>query len=380
MPRPSQDFLDCGRVMEREQRTPFAHFFGSTNIFSLLTNGGGKDQAGLSRHFITAFCCYITVRINKDHRSKISRTIRCKIVTLYEYGIGRIMKRYGKKAICILTAVLIAWGALCLPISADAGEEPADGPVYLPIIMYHQVKTYSAGKDVILPWEFESDLKFLADENYTTITIRDLIEYVYADAALPEKPIILSFDDGYLNNYVYVLPLLKKYDRKIVFSIIGKNTDDFTDIPDDNLDYSHVTWDQLNEMLDSGCVEVQNHTYDLHRYCKSRIGCRQMPRESDDDYEKTLREDVLMLQEKITLMTGYTPTAFAYPYGAYSDNTDKILKQLGFQATLSCSYGINTVTRDPGCLFQLKRICRSHNQSIGKVIHYAFKTIPGAVK
>jgi peptidoglycan/xylan/chitin deacetylase (PgdA/CDA1 family) len=271
--------------------------------------------------------------------------------------------------------VFIAASPLSVSAAAEEGEAPEGEPVYLPIIMYHEVKPCRAGKDVILPWEFENDLKYLSANNYTTITMSELIDYVYNDGDLPEKPIILSFDDGYLNTYVYVLPLLVKYKMKIVFSIIGKNTDDFTNIPDDNLNYSHVTWAQLNEMLDSGFVEVQNHTYNLHKYCKSRIGCKQAPNESDADYEKILTEDVSKLQEEITLMTGRTPTTFAYPYGASCENTDIVLKKLGFKATLSCDYGINAITKDPDGLFCLKRICRSHNQGIDAVISKAYKTI-----
>jgi len=228
-------------------------------------------------------------------------------------------------------SMLITYSLLSFNCKAEEAEASSGDPVYLPIMMYHEVKAFKAGKDVILPWEFESDLKYLSENNYTTITMNDLIDYVYNDAPLPEKPIILSFDDGYLNNYVYVLPLLKQYNMKIVLSIIGKNTDDFTNIPDDNLDYSHVTWDQLNEMLDSGCVEVQNHTYNLHKYTKSRIGCMQRSNESDADYEKILTEDIGMLQEKITSMTGYTPTTFAYPYGAFCKNTEVVLKKLGLR-------------------------------------------------
>jgi peptidoglycan/xylan/chitin deacetylase (PgdA/CDA1 family) len=142
-------------------------------------------------------------------------------------------------------------------------------------MMYHEVKTYKTGKDVITPYEFESDLKYLQSNNYNTITMAQLIDYVDNGTELPENPIILSFDDGYLNNYVYAYPLVKKYDMKMVLSIIGKSTDDFTRIPDDDLDYSHVTWMQINEMTDSGCVEIQNHSYNLHKITKGSTGRKQ---------------------------------------------------------------------------------------------------------
>lgn len=272
-------------------------------------------------------------------------------------------------AILLLLDMLISSSTVAASVSAETEA------VYVPIIMYHEVKTFKNGKDVISPWEFESDLKYLSENDYTAITMGELIDYVYNGASLPDKPIILSFDDGYLSNYVYVYPLLKKYNTKIVFSILGKNTDDFTSIPDNNIDYSHVTWNQLNEMLDSGLVEVQNHSYNLHRITKSRTGCDQAKSESFAEYEKLLSEDVGKLQKEITLLTGQTPTTFVYPYGAWSDNTNIILKNLGFKATLTCTYGVNVITNNPDSLFCLKRICRAHNAGLSRLMKEAWKTI-----
>ena len=241
--------------------------------------------------------------------------------------------------------------------------------------MYHEIKTYKVGKDVITPYEFESDLKYLQKNKYSTLTMTQLIEYVNDDVPLPDNPIILTFDDGYLNTYLNAFPLLKEYHMKIVFSIIGKNTDDFTRIPDNNADYSHVTWNQLNEMLDSGYVEVQNHTYNLHSLNNKRVGCMQTSAESFTQYEKILTEDIGKFQEQLTMMTGDTPNTFAYPYGRFNANTDLILKNLGFQATLSCQYGINRITKEPDSLFDLKRICRAHGQSLENVLKEALKTV-----
>jgi Predicted xylanase/chitin deacetylase len=228
---------------------------------------------------------------------------------------------------------------------------------------------------VITPYEFESDLKYLSSNNYTAITMNQLVDYACYGKSIPEKPIILSFDDGYLDNYRYVYPLLKKYRMKVVLSIIGKNTDDFTRVPDDNLAYSHVTWPQLSEMIDSGYIEVQNHTYNLHSNKNGRIGCRQMSGESDAHYEQVLSEDLLKCQDEIKSMTGVTPNTFTYPYGEISRNTDSILKKLGFKATLSCKYGVNVIRREPDSLFDLKRICRLHGKNLEKTIKEGMETL-----
>lgn len=247
--------------------------------------------------------------------------------------------------------------------------------IYLPILMYHEVKPFKNGKDVITPFEIESDLKYLKENDYSTITMTDLIEYMHYGTELPQNPIILSFDDGYLNNYVYVIPLLKKYEMKIVMSIIGKNSDDFTRIPDDNVDYSHVTWTQINEMKDSGFVEIQNHTYNLHAIGKKRFGCSKNKGEALEHYEKVLIDDVGKLQWEITNNIGFTPNTFVYPYGKVSKESISVIKRLGFQATLTCDYGINILSKDMESLFGLKRICRPHGVSAQKALKDVMKTI-----
>lgn len=247
--------------------------------------------------------------------------------------------------------------------------------VCVPIIMYHEVKTSKAGKDAITPYEFESDLKYLKANNYTTITMSDLINYVDNGKSLPEKPIILSFDDGYLNNYVYVFPLLKKYNMKIVLSIIGKDTDDFTTIKDENINYSHVTWSEINEMLSSKYVEIQNHTYNMHTITKKRCGCKKNPGETQAHYAEALTSDIEKLQNEIMFYTGYTPNTFTYPYGFVSSDSLPIIKSMGFKATLTCDYGVNIITKDPDSLFGLKRICRSHGFPVQKAIIQGMETL-----
>jgi peptidoglycan/xylan/chitin deacetylase (PgdA/CDA1 family) len=272
----------------------------------------------------------------------------------------------------IFTSLFISSTYNLIKILAVSSQQQS---LCIPIIMYHQVKKSNFGKDVISPYEFENDLKFLAENNYNTITMTQLIGYVYDNEELPQNPIILSFDDGYLSTYKYVFPLLKEYNMKIVLSIIGISTDKFSKVCDNNINYAHMTWDQVKEMESSGFAEIQNHTYNLHSTCNRRIGCKQVVNESLEDYEKLLIEDISELQEKIKSVTGKTPNTFAYPYGECSDNTNLIIKELGFKATLSCKFGVNIITKDHEKLFGLKRICRSHNQNINKMINEGMKTL-----
>ncbi len=266
-----------------------------------------------------------------------------------------------------------SWQA-ALSSQSEAAEEKTES-VYLPIIMYHDIKKSNSGKDIINPGEFESDLKYLQENNYTTVTMKDVIDYVYDGKPLPENPIMLTFDDGYLTTYRYAYPLMQKYQAKIVLSIIGKSTDDFTRVGDDHLEYAHLTWPLLEEMLQSGLIEIQNHTYNLHSTRAGRVGCKQKRGESSEEYEAVLSEDVMKLQQEIVEMTGTAPTTFTIPYGEYNDNTIDIIKKLGFKAALTCDYGINKLTNDKETLFRLKRICRSHNYPINELLKDVKKTI-----
>lgn len=254
-------------------------------------------------------------------------------------------------------------------------KEISADPIYLPIVMYHDIKKYNSGKDIINPEEFESDLKYLKENNYTTVTMDEVVAYVYNGTPLPKNPIMITFDDGYLTTYRYAYPLLQEYDTKVVLSIIGKSTDDFTRVGDDHLEYAHLTWPLLNEMLESGLIEIQNHTYNLHSTRAGRVGCKQKRGESLSDYEVVLTEDVMKLQQEIVDMTGIAPTTFTFPYGEYSDNTVEVIKKLGFKAALTCDYGINKITKEKDTLFYLKRICRSHSYPIDELLEDAKKTI-----
>jgi peptidoglycan/xylan/chitin deacetylase (PgdA/CDA1 family) len=162
---------------------------------------------------------------------------------------------------------------------------------------------------------------------------------------------------------------------KMVLNLIVKDTDDFTRTPNDDIDYSHITWAQLNEMLRTGLAEVQNHSYGLHEVKNGRYGCIRKEGETLSSFEHVVKNDLLKAQSAIFSETGRVPSTFAYPFGRYNQETDDILRKLGFQATLSCRYGINTLTRSKTAeIYRLKRLCRAHGMPIGTLVDEAIKT------
>lgn len=246
------------------------------------------------------------------------------------------------------------------PVKLTAADE-----LELPIIMYHSIlkEPKKETQYVVSPALLEEDLKYIEKRGYTPVFMQEVIDFVSNKGSLPEKPIVITFDDGYYNNYYYAHPLLKKYDMKAVISIVGRMTDEFSNHPDENPSYAHVTWDDILEMHLSGCWEIQNHSYDCHSY-DSRNGVCQVSGETNDHYKSFLTSDLCHLQDKIAYVTGVTPNTFTYPFGAFDEATDDILKEIGFDATLSCTEGVSIITKgEPDCLFKLKRHLRPPNMS-----------------
>ena len=235
--------------------------------------------------------------------------------------------------------------------------------IQLPIIMYHSMLRNGSGEYTISPETFEEDLRYLKDNGYTTIHMQDLLDYVNKQVSLPEKPIMLTFDDGYYNNYLYAYPLAKKYESKIVISPIGYYTDQFSKADANHATYSHMTWDQIKEMMDSGYVEFQNHTYNLHSSAGKRLGAKKLRGESLEDYTALLTKDITQMQQEMQEHTGYTPTTFVYPFGAISDAAVPIVRSLGFSATLGCASKVNQITQNPECLYELGRFLRPPGKS-----------------
>lgn len=264
-----------------------------------------------------------------------------------------------RTAAAVLTLGTIgALGAILTVTAEDPG-------VRVPVIMYHAVMDDASrlGKYVISPEEIESDFKWLSENGYTAILSEDLINYTENGTALPEKPILLTFDDGYYNNYLYAYPAAKRYGMKFVLSPIGKYADLYTETPDQSPYYAHCTWDMLREMQSSGVVEIANHTYDLHSSDGARLGTKRLSGESEEAYKTLLTDDVMLFQQKAQENLKYTPVLFAYPFGAVSTGEPDIIKNLGFKITLSCEERISTVTRDPESLFYLGRCLRPSGES-----------------
>jgi len=271
-----------------------------------------------------------------------------------------------KSAIAILLVgmLMITGGIFLYRPSRSAFSEQQE--IELPILMYHHILKDSSrwGNYVIGPSELEQDLIYLKENGYETVTAEDVIQFVYQGTPLPEKPVMLTFDDGYYSNFVYAQPLLKQYGMKGVLFIIGQYTDDYSQTGEENPNYSHVTWEHCREMIKDGTLELQNHTYNMHSFTAKRQGSGKQKGETLWQYHNALSKDLKKLQDKFRQETGKTPRAFAYPFGIVSPESVEVLKELGFLAAFTSNEGINQISQgNTEDLYHLKRILRPSGTS-----------------
>lgn len=211
--------------------------------------------------------------------------------------------------------------------------------VEIPILMYHHFETNENNINgvTVKKEEFEKQMKYLKDNGYTAITVQDLAN----KRRLPKKPIIITADDGYKSNYEIMYPILKKYGMKATIFVIGERIDD-ADKPSNAI--PKFNWKEAKEMYTSGVIDFECHTYNSHEISKTIDGERSvfstpLENESKGDFENRITRDINKNIYAIQSNLGYKPIAFAYPYGDYSPEAEKILKENGIKFTFLASGG-----------------------------------------
>lgn len=233
--------------------------------------------------------------------------------------------------------------------------------VSIPIIMYHNlsIDEEKLGTWIITPQEMENDFIYLKENGYNPVFLTEIVDFIENGTPLPEKPVVLSFDDGDSSMSRYLLSLIEKHEMKIVIAIIGFVTDDYSEMNNPKVEYyPHITWNQVNELIDTGYVEIQNHSYDMHR----GKGAVAKTGESSADYKSRATADLTKLQNRITEMTNTTPNFFVYPYGAVSKDAKDLIKELGFKGSLGCVEFVSFVETSDD-LYDMGRILRPHGVS-----------------
>ncbi|MBO4523147.1 MAG: polysaccharide deacetylase family protein [Ruminococcus sp.] len=257
--------------------------------------------------------------------------------------------------ILLCTAFFIA-GKKIFTVSAEKSSEKA---VLLPVIMYHSVCEKTPSDYIVNPQQFKNDLAWLKNNGYSSVSAHQLIDYTHGIGELPEKPVFITFDDGFYNNLSLALPLLEKFDMCAVVSIVGRYTDDYAPADPHVDNYSYLTWSDISELIASGRIEIGSHTYDLHSNKSERHGCTKLASETVEKYTEMLSTDIGLLKTELIQNCGIAPVVFAYPFGALSQESLPVIRDNGILMTLTCREDINLITRDSDCLYGIFRYNRS---------------------
>lgn len=262
----------------------------------------------------------------------------------------------GKKLRRLLCMALL----VCL-LSAGGGASAAlkARAVSLPIVMYHQLNPDPAswGAWTISPETLRGDLEYLRDHGYTTVTPEMLAAYAKGEGTLPDKPILITFDDGYESFGAYGRSLFEEFGMTAVISVVGSYADTYTQQADHDLAYSYFSWSALAALLESPAVALGSHTYAMHD-APGRKGCAILPGESPEDYRVVFAADCALEEARFEAYLGGKPILFAYPSGLYCSEARDVLRERGYQVLLTTDQRVNRLTGDPEELLDLGRFNR----------------------
>ncbi len=208
--------------------------------------------------------------------------------------------------------------------------------VNVPILMYHYLSVPPADADIyrldlsVTPEQFSLHLDSMLDAGYTTISLFDLWNHLENGVALPPKPVVLTFDDGYLDNYENAFPLLIQRGMTATFFIVTGFIEEGRG--------GYITWPMVEEMYDAG-MSIESHST-RHFSLKNR----------DDEF---LIFEALRTKEIIEAKIGIAPRFVSYPAGEYDQNTIKVFDSAGYLM------GVTTIqggTHSNDNLFELRRV------------------------
>jgi peptidoglycan/xylan/chitin deacetylase (PgdA/CDA1 family) len=212
---------------------------------------------------------------------------------------------------------------------ASEQTAPAES-VVVPILLYHHVRPGSTSALFVSPEMFDKQLEYLQYYGFHTISFTDLADYFQKGKPLPLHPIIISFDDGWENQFEYGSPILQKYHDTATFYVVT----DYLDRP------NFMTTEQLRTMVAAG-MAIGCHTRS-HPYLTSLGG------------ERLWNE--IAGAKKILETDGFKIDTFAYPYGEYNQKIVAMVQAAGFRTARTADGGTRVTAEKlltlPGFTFQ----------------------------
>jgi len=213
-------------------------------------------------------------------------------------------------AAAVIVAFILGGIFLCRQGKGNYAISPQNN-VRLPVIMYHSVlkDTSRTGDYIITPDSLEEDMAYLEKNGYTAVSAQQVLDYCKNNGSLPDKPVMITFDDGFLNNLTYALPILEKYHMKGIVNIVGSYCESAVEQDDHNPYYQYLTWKEISALSADGTVEIGAHTYSMHSL-DGRKGCSRLEWESVDDYQSLFSEDLSAVTDLLRENCGISPRCF----------------------------------------------------------------------
>lgn len=238
----------------------------------------------------------------------------------------------------------------------------AEPPRHVVVVVYHHLaprELIQNPHNTVSPEMFDQQLGWFKEHGYETITLAQLYAFMTGgpipaapptksspaiawpwrrgprSAPLPAKPLVITFDDGYESNYVYAYPVLKKYGFRASINLIVATVGDGPAAPFNPAVLSYLNWDEAREMAQSGLVDFQSHTYDLHR-----AGPDGTPLTLSLPAPEVLA-DLTRAKAAIETKTGQPVLALAYPYGRYTPELERLAHEAGYKLGLTIDEGFD---------------------------------------
>ena len=199
-----------------------------------------------------------------------------------------------------------------------------------PVLMYHSIDyNDKATKLSANPESFGAQMEFLHKHKYNVMTLENLAAYIKDKKIIPPKTVVITFDDGFYNNYECAYPILKKYNMPAaIFIIVSKIGSP-----------GYLGWKEIKEMSDSGLITIGSHT----------ISHKWLPAMGTKNLKSELAESKAILEEHI----GKPVKALCYPIGAHNDRVEREAKLAGYICAVATNPGRFSPNDD---LYSIKRI------------------------
>ena len=226
------------------------------------------------------------------------------------------------------------------------------------VLMYHNIREGRASDTEISPERFKEHMDALITAGYSAISISDLVDFVEFGTPLPDNPVLITFDDGYMSNYEYAYPILKEYGLRATVFITT------TSVGETIGDLQYFGWAEAQKMAQSGVFEIGRHSFDMHLYPtpaspgpeEGRYGMQRYPGEPEADYIAAIRYDTESFNAAYEQHLGSQPVSLAFPYGAYAQLTEELLREYGYKVTFTTKPGVNEILKGlPQTLYGLNR-------------------------